>query len=123
VTHVSYDLMVFESEAAPRDHDEFLKWYTAQTEWNEDKSYCDPGVSSPRLQSWLADMYRSYPPMNGPGAASELPEDESTLADYSIGEQIVYVGFAWSKAQAAYEDVFRLAAQHHLGFFDVSSKD
>lgn len=123
MTRMSYDLMVFDPEAAPKNHDEFLEWYAVQTKWDEEKSYYDPAVSSPQLQSWLADMYSSHPPMNGPGAPAELPEDESMLADYSIGEQIVYVGFAWSKAQAAYEDVFRLASKYHLGFFDVSSEE
>jgi hypothetical protein len=115
--------MVFEPESAPNSRDEFLEWYAAQTQWKEDHSYNDPIVSSARLQSWLADMFSSYPPMNGPSAPPELPDDESMLADYSIGEQIVYVGFAWSKAQAAFEDVFRLAAKHHLGLFNASSED
>jgi hypothetical protein len=118
---MSYDLMVFEPDAAPKSREEFLKWHTAQTNWNEEESYDDPAVSSPRLQSWLADMFISYPPMNGPAAPTEIPEDESALTDYGIREQIVYACFAWSKAQAAYDDVVRLAAKHHLGFFNVSS--
>jgi len=120
---MSYDLAVFEPEAAPSSHGEFLEWYAAQTQWKEKHSYNDPKVSSLRLQSWLADMFSDYPPMNGPSASAELPEDESRLADYSIGERIVYVGFAWSRARAAYEHVFQLAAKHRLGLIDVSSEN
>jgi hypothetical protein len=33
---MNYDLMVFEKTAAPRNLNEFMKCYDAQTEWNED---------------------------------------------------------------------------------------
>jgi hypothetical protein len=66
-------------------------------------------------------MFRSYPPMNGPDAPEDLPQDESSLTDYSIGEHLVYLSFAWSKASVAYDDVFRLATKHRLGLFNVSS--
>jgi len=113
--------MVFEPTGAPRDHATFLRWYHSQTKWDADEIYDDPDRSSPRLQAWLAEMFCIYPPMNGPGAADELPEDESSLADYSIGEQIAHVCFAWSRASGAYDDVFRLAEKYGLGFFNVSS--
>jgi hypothetical protein len=32
---MSYDLMVFEPEAAPKDHSRFLEWCAEQTEWNK----------------------------------------------------------------------------------------
>jgi hypothetical protein len=32
---MSYDLMVFDPAAAPRERDDFLRWYDAQTEWTE----------------------------------------------------------------------------------------
>jgi hypothetical protein len=66
-------------------------------------------------------MFRLYPPLNGPDAPEVLPEDESIMADYAISNDSVYVGFAWSRAASAYEHVFRLAGEHQLGFFDVSS--
>ena len=45
---MSYDLMVFDPEAAPVDRHAFMEWYEAQAEWSEDHSYDDPSVSTPR---------------------------------------------------------------------------
>ena len=118
---MSYDLMVFEPEAAPREHERFLEWYSEQTKWNEGHSYGDPAITSVRLRGWVEEIAKSFPPMNGVMASSELPKDEASATDYSIGKQIVYGCFAWSKAVEAYEAVFRLAARHAVGFFNVSS--
>jgi hypothetical protein len=120
---MSYDLMVFETGAAPKEHRWFIEWYFRQTKWIEGHSYNDPGVTSARLQAWFSDMILLFPPFNGPFAKEELPEDEGTASDYSIGRQFIYVGFAWSKAEAAYQAVVGLAAKHQLGFFDVSSPE
>jgi hypothetical protein len=43
---MSYDLMVFEPEAAPKEHDRFLEWYGVQTKWSEGHSYGDPAITS-----------------------------------------------------------------------------
>jgi len=115
--------MIFEPEAAPRGHHGFLKWCTEQTRWNEGHSYNDPTVASARLRAWFFDMIRFFPPLNGAFAEKELPEDETSAADYSIGKQIIYVAFAWSRAELAYQTTLDLAAKHNLGFFNVSSAD
>ena len=64
-----------------------------------------------------------FPPLNGVFAKKELPEDESTAADYSLGTQMIYIAFAWSKAELAYQTTLDLAAKHDLGFFNISSQD
>src|SRR5271156_97515 len=120
---MSYDLMVFEPEAAPRDHYGFLEWCAEQTRWNEAHSYNDPNVTSIRLRAWFLDVIRFFPPLNGVFAEEELPEDESTTADYSIGKETIYIAFAWSKAELAYQTTLDLAANHDLGFFNISSQD
>ena len=43
------------------------------------------------------------------------------MTDYSVGRTAIYACFAWSKAEAAYATVVRLAAKHGVGFFNVSS--
>ena len=48
---MSYDLMVFDLNEAPKDHAEFMHWYAEQTSWSEDHSYDDPAVSSKALRS------------------------------------------------------------------------
>ena len=118
---MSYDLMVFAVEAAPRERAAFLEWYGEQSEWGEDHSYDDPEVSSPALRAWFMEMIKSYPPMNGPFASDELPEDESSVTDYSVGRFVIYAAFAWSEAQRAYQTVFGLAGKHGVGFFNAGS--
>ena len=54
-------------------------------------------------------------------AKEELPVDEASATDYSIGKQMIYGCFAWSKAAEAYEAAFELAGKHGVGFFNVSS--
>ena len=119
---MSYDLLVFAPAKAPNEREEFLSWWEETSEWSEDHSYDDPKVSTPELQAWFLEMIKSYPAMNGPFSSEELPQDDSAVTDYSLGKEAIYAAFAWSKAEAAYEQVFSLAAKHQLGFFDASSE-
>jgi hypothetical protein len=117
---MSYDLLVFAPDRAPTSANEFLQWWEEQSEWSEDHEYADPGVSTPHLRAWFMEMIRVFPAMNGPFSIEELPEDEASVSDYCVGTSVIYTGFAWSKAEAAYQSVFDLAAKHQLGFFDAS---
>jgi hypothetical protein len=119
---MSYDLLVFAPAKAPNEREAFLSWWEETSEWSEDHSYDDPKVSTPELQAWFLEMIKSYPAMNGPFSSEEFPEDDSAVTDYSVGKEAIYAAFAWSKAEAAYEQVFSLAAKHQLGFFDASSE-
>ena len=118
---MSYDLMVFDPNAAPRERDAFLSWYKAQTEWTEGHCYNDPQVTTPALASWFADISQTYRPMNGPFACRDY--DDPKVTDYSIGRSVIYAAFAWSEAASAFEAVNRLAAKHGVGFYDVSSDE
>jgi hypothetical protein len=115
---LSYDLMVFEPSAAPRQHDMFLEWYHDQTNWAEPHSYDDPKVTSPRLAAWFYDIIKTFPPMNGPLRSEDV--DDPKVTDYSIGTVLIYAAFAWSQDRAAYAAVRQLAEKHRVGFFDVS---
>lgn len=115
---MSYDLMVFEPEAVPAAHDEFLDWYARATKWTEDHGYDNPGITSERLRSWFEDIIQIFPPMNRP---KQLPDDEGSNTDYAIGTSFIYASFAWSKAEPAYMTVARLAEKHGLGLFNASS--
>jgi hypothetical protein len=117
---MSYDLMVFEPEASPKDHDAFMAWYLNLIEWT-DGPYDDLTRTSGRLRSWVNEMQRKFPDINGAEAEAKLEEDEGVLSDYTIGQQFVYASFALSKAVAASDEAQRLAKLHGVGFFDVSS--
>jgi hypothetical protein len=117
---MSYDLMVFDPDAAPRDRESFMAWYEEQTEWSEDHGYNDPVVSTSSLQAWFREMIQFFPAMNGPYA---VDSDASEVADYSVGRTVIYSAFAWSVAEQAYDKTRELAIKHRVGFFDVSSDD
>jgi hypothetical protein len=116
---MSYDLMVFRKEAAPKTRTDFMKWYQNQTEWTEDHSYDDPTNTSIELRNWFMDMIKTFPAMNGPFATEDV--DSSNVSDYSIGRDVIYVAFAWSLAEQAFKTMIELAEKHSVGFFDVSS--
>ena len=104
---MSYDLLVFEKTKAPKTKEEFMEWFEEQAEWGEDHDYQTIGVSSPALQNWFMEMKETFPPMNGEYAPDDdaLAADaglEDRLADYCIGRDVIYVGFAWSVAEEAY---------------------
>ena len=117
---MSYDLMVFDPSVAPRDRKEFLDWYRKQTEWSEGHSYDDPAVTTPDLSNWFASISKEFPPMNGPLASDDYENPKVT--DYSTGKEVIYAAFAWSQAEVAFEAANSLAAQHGVGFFNVSSE-
>ena len=68
---MSYDLMVFEPEAAPKSHHDFMEWYFQLTKWN-DGPYDDPKQTSARLRAWVQGMQRTFPDMNTPEAEIHL---------------------------------------------------
>ena len=115
---MSYDLMVFEPSAAPRDRDDFNAWFRAQTEWTEPHGYNDPDVTSPALRNWYHAMVREFPNMQDPNISDDDITDRMT--DYSIGTQVIYAAFQWSAADDAYDAVRRLAVEYEVGFYDVS---
>jgi len=126
---MSYDLMVFEKTRAPINRDEFIAWYNKLIQWDEDHSYNHVSICSPALQNWYREMLQHFPAMNGPDAASDEEIDadeesgESRVSDYCVARDAIYVAFAWSQADNAYQKMRELASKHGVGFFDVSGSD
>lgn len=105
--------MVFAPDAAPaKQRGPFLDWYEQQTEWNEGHDYDDASVSSPALRAFYEEIVKIFPAQQ---------EDDGPGTDYTIGKAVLYMSFEWDNIDTAHETVFRLAARHGLGFFDVSS--
>src|ERR1700689_2252892 len=118
---MSYDLLVFDPEAPPRDRAGFMQWYHALVQWDEDHDYNDPGATTELLRSWFMELIAEFPPMNGPLATDDY--DRAKTTDYTICRQAIYLAFAWSTLDDAYRATFSLARKHRLGFFDVSADD
>lgn len=115
--------MVFEPNDAPSKRAQFIDWYRRQIQWGESHGYNDPSVPTAKLHSWFLEIIEKFPPLNGPLSKEELPEDEDSTTDYSLGRSVIYCSFAWSKAEQAHKTVFELAQKHGVGFLDVSSND
>jgi hypothetical protein len=69
------------------------------------------------------EIIQPFPPLNGPLSHDDLPEDEASATDYSVGKSVIYCAFAWSEAEVAYGTAFQLAEKRGIGFFNVSSGD
>ena len=118
---MSYDLMVFRTDAAPKSKSEFMQWFQKQTEWTEEHGYDDPANTSTELNSWFLEMIQTFPAMNGPYAIDDI--ESSDVADYSIGINVIYIAFQWPVAKKAYKTVSQLALKYNVGFFDASGKN
>ena len=106
---------------SPPGHAEFVDWYAAADKWSEDHGYDDPALSSAHLRAWFEDIIRIFSADERAACNGAAPEDEASSTDYAIGADFIYASFAWSKAEAAYMTVARLAEKHQLGLFNASS--
>lgn len=121
---MSADLMVFDKSKAPTDPIEFLKWYYTKSTWQSDRDYLDTKGPSQPLVDFFLEIIKEYPSMNGPYAPDmeqidNDPELESRLTDYTIDDDLIYMGFAWSVADEACDLVEELAYKHGLGYYDM----
>jgi hypothetical protein len=124
---MSYDLMVFDPAVAPRERPAFVEWYHKQAEWSEEHSDDDAANTTPALRAWYEEIRKTYPNMNGPGAPTDedlmKPGVEDNLADYSVGQHVIYAAFPWSQAEKVYPLVRSLAVKYGVGFYDVSGDE
>ena len=113
--------MVFRPEAAPKTRDTFITWFHKQTEWVNDRNYNDLSDTSSELSDWFLEMIKTFPTLNGPFATDDI--DNPKNADYSIGKDFIYVGFAWSVLEEAHDKAVELAKKYGVGFFECSADD
>lgn len=119
---MSYDLMVFDPTVAPRDRDEFMRWYQAQTQWSEPHDYSDPARCSSQLAALYLDMRHEFPDMRSVDHDG-LDEGNLKITDYSLGYSMLYLAFRWPVAESAYAATRAAAVRHGVGFFDASADD
>lgn len=115
---MSYDLLVFDPTAAPRDRARFIDWYQQQTNWSADIN--DTASLAEGLRCWHQAMLPNWPDMQ---TVDDEQVDDPHVTGYSLGEHVIYVDFRWSVAEEAYEAVRRLAVEHRVGFYDVSGDE
>lgn len=118
---MSYDLAVFDPRDELRDPSTFRSWYVQRVKWEGIVHFDEAPKSTDLLQAWFRDMAEIFPPMNG----LRRPPFEDTerwnwVADYSFTTDLIHVGFLSAQQKLAYDSVYRLAARHRVGFYDVS---
>lgn len=119
---MSYDLMVFNPVAAPKNVKDFMNWYDNQTEWKESHCYDHPDVTTAQLRNWYIEMIQIFPDCNGIFTHdNDTDNDNAFESNYAIGKDVIYVAFSWSLAESAYNTMYQLAEKHDVGFFDTTS--
>lgn len=115
---MSFDIMIFIPEAAPKDRDGFMSWFYTQMKQKESK-YGDPEIASSPLKNYFFEAIKTFPPINGPHSSEDF--DNKNLTEYLITKNSIYMEFRWSVAEEAYEFSKKLAIKYRVGFFDVST--
>ena len=123
---MSYDILIFEPAAV--SDEEFPQWWEQVSRWEEPRDYYTTEGSTPAIRSFYRDLVRTFPPFNGPDALSDDEVDARLaqglpVADYTIGEDLVYVGVSWSAAHALVTTVSELAWTHRFAVAYVSDDD
>lgn len=120
---MSYDLIVFDVDAAPENKNHVIPWLCALDENDDDHNHsADPTISSPALQKWLTAMAQIFPPLDGPLANDDL-SDSPYCTDYSFSPDTISASFAWSKATTACQLAILTAKACNVGIFDISGAD
>ena len=114
---MSYDILAFDVTGSPDDEEALLAWFNEDAKWSEPHTYDDASVTTPALRAFYRDLIKSYPPLHGPDAP---PYRHSRLADYSIGQSIVYVSLGSSMARQGLATFLRLGATHRVGVCEIS---
>jgi hypothetical protein len=119
---MSYDVMVFDPNYAPRDREAFGVWFAVQVDWDSDHDYMDPQSTTGSLRTWYDSIRAEYPAMNGPDATDNDYEIDRA-GDYNFGRHFIYVTYPWSLADEIYDRVRTLAVEKQVGFYDVSNDE
>ena len=120
---MSYDILIFEPDAVTDE--DFPQWWEQVSRWEEPRDYDTTEGSTPAIRAFYRDLIRAFPPFNGPDALSdaELEEREEQglpVADYTIGEDYIYIGVGWSDANALVKIVGQMAWTQRLAVAYVS---
>ena len=123
---MSYDILIFEPDAVTDEG--FPQWWDRVSQWEEPRHYDSIERATPAIRFFYRDLVRTFPPFNSPDALSDDEVDarltqELPVADFTVGEDLVYVGVSWSAANALVTTVSELAWTHRLAVAYVSDDD
>ena len=122
---MSYDLMVFDPDLAPRKA-EIGDWHRNMMDEDErdfQVAFDPASGQSSRLSAFYDDMRLHFPAMNGPDAVSDDDVDNEQITGYAFYPGFIYMDFRWSAAEAGSNAVWALAEKYGLGLFDPQDPD
>ena len=113
---MSYDILIFEPDSAT-DEDFPRWWKQVVSQWDEPYDFSTIEGSTPAIRAFYRDLIRVFPPFNGPYALTEEELDAREaeglpVADYTIGEDFIYIGVSWSAADALVVTISELAQRY-----------
>lgn len=119
---MSFDIMIIEPTTVPTStHAAFMTWYEETTEWNDDRDYSTTDGSTDAIAAFYNAITEHFPDLN---AADDLDDedeiDDDTAADYTIGDDFLYIGFGYAVAEDAAQRCLELAKANNLAFIDIS---
>lgn len=117
---MSFDIMIIEPTTVPTStHAAFMSWYEETTEWSDDRDYSTTDGSTDSIAAFYNAITEQFPDLN---AADDLDDedDDDTAADYTIGDDFLYIGFDYAFAEDAAQRCLELANANNLAFIDIS---
>ena len=120
---MSYDILIFEPGVVTDE--DFPQWWDRVSRWEEPHDYDSIERATPAIRSFYRDLVRAFPSFSGPDAPRDDEGDARLaqglpVADYTIGEDLVYIGVSWSVANALVVTAGELAWTHRLAVAYVS---
>lgn len=117
---MSFDIMIIEPTTVPTStHAAFMSWYEETTEWSDDRDFSTTDGSTDSIAAFYNAITEHFPDLN---AADDLDDedDEDTAADYTIGDDFLYISFDYAVAEDAAQRCLELAKANNLAFIDIS---
>lgn len=109
---MSYDLVIFQAEGAPRDQASFETWCF---EMMEDAGERDDFLAAPAtaaMAAFFTELSNQFP-VAGPNA------DTEAAAAYEFQANYMSIHFQWAVSSAASQRSLELAQKHGLGLYDL----
>lgn len=128
---MSFDVMIIDPTTVPTTtHAEFMTWYEETTEWNSERDYTTTDGSTDAIAEFYNAITQHFPDLN---AADDLDEadqddeddedefDDDAAADYTIGNDFIYISIDSEYAENAAQRCLNLAHANNLALVDVSA--
>ena len=124
---MSFDLMVFDADIAPKDKKGFREWFEQEAgEQGPESSDLPEICKNDAFRAFYEQMAEVFTPFNGPDAV-HLPENASQLrilrtGEYSFRRHSAYMCFGWPAQDFARAACSTFSKELGLGFYMLSTR-